>query len=226
MTDYLNAVWHPSPNHESRRGLPVLGIVDHITAGDGKAALDWLCSSASRVSAHYLVTRAGYVYQLVDEAQAAWHAGVDFSRGYAAYRSDRAAALVNWCWNTQTNPNAVTVGIEHEGESGDNLTAVQYAATLALHRHLVEAYGIPLDSGHILYHSQIDVVTRAGCPGSGFPRAALLADLAEARVPALASPAPGNLTDSIRGDLDELWALAEANHAAIIRIKQRIGYGD
>lgn len=40
-----------------------------------EAALERLCDAQAQVSAHYLIGRDGTVWQLVDEAMRAWHAG-------------------------------------------------------------------------------------------------------------------------------------------------------
>lgn len=67
-------VQHPSPNHSARTEAPS-AIVLHHGAGTRKSDLSWLCNPASKVSAHYYVCRDATIYQLVDEARTAWHAG-------------------------------------------------------------------------------------------------------------------------------------------------------
>jgi len=87
--------FRPSPNHgprpaPSRIDLLILHYTGMQTAA---AALDRLCDPASEVSAHYLIEEDGAVWQLVDEAHRAWHAG----RGF---------------WAGATNINDRSVGIE------------------------------------------------------------------------------------------------------------------
>lgn len=65
----------PSPNHEPRDGQPITLIVLHATVGNLQSARDWLTSPASKVSTHYLISKAGMIAQLVPEELAAWHAG-------------------------------------------------------------------------------------------------------------------------------------------------------
>lgn len=48
----------------------------HYTAmSSARAARDWLCTPDAQVSAHYVIARSGQTWQLVDEADRAWHAG-------------------------------------------------------------------------------------------------------------------------------------------------------
>ena len=51
-------------------------IVIHATVGSYASSLNWLTIPASKVSCHYLVRKDGHIAQLVDDDQAAWHAGV------------------------------------------------------------------------------------------------------------------------------------------------------
>ena len=51
-------------------------VVLHYTAMDcAEKARDWLCNEEAQVSAHYVIAPGGTVWQLVDEAERAWHAG-------------------------------------------------------------------------------------------------------------------------------------------------------
>jgi N-acetyl-anhydromuramyl-L-alanine amidase AmpD len=110
--------WSPSPNFSSgRSGKQIIAIVDHITAGEFPGCLEWLQNPASKASAHYLVTKSGRILQLVKEGDAAWHVGIRNKPNWAPYDG--------------TNPNAYTLGIEHEGQPGDTLTEAQSGDALA-----------------------------------------------------------------------------------------------
>lgn len=51
-------------------------VVIHYTAMDAtQAACDRLCDAATEVSAHYVISEAGEIIQLVAEDMRAWHAG-------------------------------------------------------------------------------------------------------------------------------------------------------
>lgn len=70
-------IWHPSPNFGDRRdGAEPSLIVLHATAMQNAAdALARLCDPEAEVSAHYMISETGEIWQLVEEAQRAWHAG-------------------------------------------------------------------------------------------------------------------------------------------------------
>ena len=156
--------WSPSPNYSAGRlGRTPIAIVDHITAGSFPGCLSWLQNPASKASAHYLVTKTGSIVQMVKEGDRAWHAGI--------------RNKPNWSLYDGTNPNNYTIGIEHEGMPGDELTEPQYQATLWLHKDLTHKYGIPINSDHIIGHYRIDSVDRPGCPGNVFPWDRLFVDL-------------------------------------------------
>ena len=109
----------PSPNYSKRpTGVQPGGVVLHTTAGGSyTSTIGWFANTiqapaslgsgfvvrngkkyyASQASAHYVVGRKGEVAQMVDEADAAWHAG---SR-------ETVPAM-----NGKSNLNAWTIGIE------------------------------------------------------------------------------------------------------------------
>jgi N-acetylmuramoyl-L-alanine amidase len=160
--------WAGTPNYtKGRAGRKPTAIVNHITAGNYPGCLVWMCNPKAQASAHYLVTKAGQIFQLVRDEDTAWHAG--------------AANKPTWPLYDGTNPNRYTLGIEHEGFDG-SLTEAQYQATLWLHRQLVAKHGIPVDKDHIIGHYRIDSVNRPNCPGPKFPWGRLFADLAVTKV--------------------------------------------
>lgn len=72
----------PSLNFGSRDGAPVSMLVLHYTdMKTAQDALDHLIDPQTQVSAHYLVDEDGTIYQLVNEENTAWHAGISFWRG-------------------------------------------------------------------------------------------------------------------------------------------------
>lgn len=162
----MEIIQSPSPNFSSRHGYSPIAIVDHITAGAYPGCLTWLQNPAAQASAHFIINKAGRTDQLVDLQYAAWHAGI--------------VKNPNWGLYNGKNPNWYTVGIEHECISGGELTELQYQATLALHKYLINLFpAITPDTDHIIGHYRINPVQRPNCPGPNFPWQRLFADLTQ-----------------------------------------------
>ncbi len=111
-TNNRTPIWHPSPNFGVRRdGLKPDLVVIHYTAMESaQAALDRLCDPATEVSAHYLIGSDGTLWQIVQEAQRAWHAGAGQ-------------------WGGQADINSRSIGIELDN-SGDHPFSEPQMATL------------------------------------------------------------------------------------------------
>ena len=73
-----------SPNYSARNGVPIGQIVYHYTTSNNvDGVISWLCNPKAQVSAHYVIDRSGNLYQLVKDADRAWHgAGRDAGRGH------------------------------------------------------------------------------------------------------------------------------------------------
>ena len=68
-----------SPNRNSRKpaSLTPTHIVVHVTGTDSLASVKKLFAAANSVSAHYLVTKDGQIFQFVPDAYRAWHTGIE-----------------------------------------------------------------------------------------------------------------------------------------------------
>ena len=79
----LQTIWHPSPNYDQRpHGTKIDTVIIHYTdMPNSNDALQRMCDPASKVSAHYLVDDNGTIYQLVEDTNRAWHAGISEWRG-------------------------------------------------------------------------------------------------------------------------------------------------
>ncbi|MDT0574626.1 N-acetylmuramoyl-L-alanine amidase [Croceicoccus sp. F390] len=76
-----------SPNHDVRT-QPVSMVVLHYTDMlQVEEAIARMCDPASKVSAHYCISRAGEVVRLVPETRRAWHAGKSYWRGHTDVNS-------------------------------------------------------------------------------------------------------------------------------------------
>ena len=83
----------PSPNFDERPFAPDMVVLHYTDMADVEAAIAWLAAPESRVSAHYVITAAGEIVAMVDEAKRAWHAGVSY-------------------WDGSRDINARAIGIE------------------------------------------------------------------------------------------------------------------
>ena len=147
---------HPSPNFDNR-GCAISHIILHYTdMADCEAALARLCDEAAKVSAHYLIRRDGHIFQLVDEAARAWHAGVSY-------------------WQGETDMNSASIGIEldHDGHKDGKMAAfpeAQMAVLISLLQEITARHAIAPQN--ILGHSDI-APGRKIDPGEAFDWAAL-----------------------------------------------------
>lgn len=117
-----------SPNHSSRDGHPVRVCIVHASVGMLQSTLNWLCNPAARVSSHYVISKAGTVYQLVPETLAAWHAG-------------------DANWQGETAVNELSIGVELVNATGmdgfkgqDPYPDVQVQRLVDLARNLISRY--------------------------------------------------------------------------------------
>ncbi|ODN06536.1 N-acetylmuramoyl-L-alanine amidase A [Orchesella cincta] len=118
----------------------------------------WFQNPSSQVSAHYVVDQQGVVAQCVRERDTAWANG-------------RIEAGADPWWTT--NPNAVTISIEHVKSATDNsneLTAAQRQASWRLIRNIIARNpGIKAawadSTGGITGHYSISPISRERCPG-------------------------------------------------------------
>jgi N-acetyl-anhydromuramoyl-L-alanine amidase len=138
----------PSPNYGPRPGddVPSLVVLHSISLPPGvfrgraverlfgntldcNRHRDFVPLRDLKVSAHFLVRRAGELVQFVSCEQRAWHAG-----------------LSNW--RGRSHCNDWSIGIELEGLEGRTFSAAQYRALSRLLRAIVEHYPIVEIVGH------------------------------------------------------------------------------
>jgi len=171
-----SVIWRPSPNFgynlvfQPAAGLPgrggrsIAAIVDHV--GNGfESSLNTRYLVPGGMSVHYLVTQDGRVVQFVRDEDAAYHVP-------GCNPSDRSLPwlpTLSMGKYAVTVVNQLTIGIDHEGFGVRPLTDAQFAASVALHRHLVAVHGIPADRDHIVGHVRLDRLLRGSCPGNRFP---------------------------------------------------------
>lgn len=183
---YIVFCGNQSTNRSTRDGHKPIMIVDHITEGTAQSCIDWFRSKNNKdSSAHFLVTRAGKIFQFVHLVDSAWANGLHTNQ-YADTKSKVVLA------NMGISVNAISVSIEHEGVYGDThgeLTSEQLVSSIWLHAYIIASVkdmynvDIPVDPDHILGHCIINPKNKPNCPGENFPFAML-----RTGVPALLIP--------------------------------------
>lgn len=169
----------PSPNFNSRAaGKTINSVILHYTGLPNAAiARTRLCDGAAerKVSAHYLIEEQGKIWQLVDEAQRAWHAGTG-------------------SWRGETDMNSVSIGIElvnpgHEWGYRPFPTP-QIASCIDLLKDIMERHNLP--AAAVIGHSDMAPLRKED-PGELFPWAELAKHgigLWPATLPSVTSPLP------------------------------------
>lgn len=177
-----------------RGGYALEFLVLHIMEGSLEGCAVWFNDPAARASTHFGVGKDGRIFQFVDLADQ------PFAHGAVEVDQAHAPAVIRANWGV--NPNRLGVGIEHEGFSGDVMTAAQFEASTRLAAWLFDSQILPgvatdvaVDRAHVLRHGEISPSSRPKCPG--FTEAAISAYIA--RVKALVEGvAPPPVIDRLR----------------------------
>lgn len=170
-------VWIGSPNFGYPDGThgqnEPEAIVYHIAQGSLAGIDAWFNNPRSFASTHFAVGLRGEIHQYVRVEDAAWGNGF-------MNNPDLSIPWLRFCWENGINPNLKTISIEHEGFTGDPWPEATYQSSLALTVWLADAYNlrhflVALDH-RFIGHYRIDSVSRANCPGTGWPRERLFRD--------------------------------------------------
>ena len=141
------AQWSPSPNYDTRK--PRLIVIHQTEMENAEHALRVLHSQnpQGRVSAHYLIANNGKLYQLVEDNQRAWHAGVG-------------------SWQGVTDINSVSIGIELDNNGSEPFEERQILSLIRLLDDLCTRFNIPRDA--IIGHADL-APSRKSDPSRYFP---------------------------------------------------------
>lgn len=146
-----------SPNWNARRGThtPDMIVLHYTGMQTGEEAIARLCDRAAEVSAHYVIGERGELWQLVDDENRAWHAGVS-------------------CWQGERDINSRSIGIEIVNPGHEwgyrPFPKLQIDTVTALLKILIRTHGILPE--RIIGHSDI-APSRKEDPGELFPWQAL-----------------------------------------------------
>ena len=127
-----------SPNY-SKRKKKIKYIILHYTGMENiNDTINLFLDQKSKVSCHWLISKRGVLYKIVDEKNVAWHAGISY-------------------WKGQRNLNENSIGIELEnighGKNYTNFSKVQIIILEKLLKEIFERYKIR--KRNVLAHSDI-----------------------------------------------------------------------
>jgi len=109
-------------------------VLHHIQANSAEHAISML--KESQVSSHFLIEESGKIFELVDENDVAYHAGVSFWRGFEGL-----------------NKNSIGIEFINSAPFGKKFEAAQMQAGVELCRYLIEKYNI--EARNVVGHSDI-----------------------------------------------------------------------
>lgn len=145
------------------RGVPLEGIVDHIS--DGTDSRNHGQNVANNSSFHFLIrieNGKAVIYQFMPVEWAAW------GNGRFSNNNPNMPAWVKALITRNVSINHATVSIEHERKwpFTTTLPPLMLEASIKLHKWLAATFPtIKVDRDHIIGHYQIDHIDRAHCPG-------------------------------------------------------------
>ena len=114
-------------------------LVIHYTGlPSTEVSLERMCDPEVKVSAHYLIDEGGVIYQLVNEKNRAWHAGVSY-----------------WAGETDTNSRSIGIELQNPGHEWGYtpFPHLQMEALRELSRDIVSRYQI--SNRLVLGHSDV-----------------------------------------------------------------------
>ncbi|MBQ4807057.1 N-acetylmuramoyl-L-alanine amidase [Phaeobacter sp. HS012] len=125
-----DAIWHPSPNSNARRNdlRPHLVVLHYTAMDSAEAALERLCDPQYEVSAHYLIGADGTLWQMVREADRAWHAGAG-----------------EWCGQEDINSRSIGIELDNRGDhpfSAPQMTRLETLLSAILQRWAILPTGV------------------------------------------------------------------------------------
>lgn len=179
MTAKPRIVKMPSPNFfepEEMTTNKIAAVVLHGTSGSLQASLDWLRNPRyddpeAKVSANYLISKAGVIYELVP-----WETGLRAMGNGIVETNDSSIKWLNDAIKQKINPNWITVSIEHEATFNEmvlhrSMTDAQFTASCNLTAYILAGSGLKANHQSIIGHNQISGKQKYNCPGVIFPPA-------------------------------------------------------
>lgn len=137
--------WFATTNFNARK--PNYVVLHHTAQNSADQTLYTFAIPRTQVSSHYVVSRDGVVYQMLNDYLRAWHAG-------------------NCRWGSITDMNSCSIGIEIDNNGSEPFSDAQIAALIKLLSRLKDNYDIP--QANFIGHSDI-APKRKNDPSKYFP---------------------------------------------------------
>ena len=119
---HLKITQKPSKNFDKLKDRRIKYVIIHYTGmKDQKSAIKRLQSKVAKVSCHYLISRVGKVYQMVQDQDVAWHAGKSK-------------------WGKDINLNSKSIGIELVNKGFESFPKKQIIALIKILKILKKKY--------------------------------------------------------------------------------------
>ena len=141
----------PNFNKRVRNAAPKLIIIHYTAMCSSMEALKHLSDAKNKVSSHFLISKNGDLFNLVDVKFRAWHAGVSY-----------------WKKIRDINSNSIGIEIDNSGHllNFENYRKEQILSLIELLKYLIKKFKIdPID---IIGHSDIAPYRKID-PGEKFP---------------------------------------------------------
>jgi N-acetylmuramoyl-L-alanine amidase len=142
----------PNVNKAKRSIKSIKLVVIHYTGMQSeRESLKRLCNPKFKVSCHYLITKNGTIYRLVEENKIAWHAGKS-----------------RWRKFKNLNKNSVGIELTNKGHQFGytNFTKKQLSTLIKICTSIIKKYKI--EKKNIVGHSDIAPLRKID-PGEKFP---------------------------------------------------------
>jgi N-acetyl-anhydromuramyl-L-alanine amidase AmpD len=145
-------------------------VVLHIMEGDLWGSIRWMNSAGT--SAKFCIGKSGQIVQTVSLYDTAYTNGLAYRSGMWGTLRGGVFKRVTPTWEKLQagwNVNRRTIGIEHEGKSGEPLTPAMRNAQNRLLQWIADELNWSYVVGeNLIGHFNLDNIDRARCPGSAF----------------------------------------------------------
>jgi N-acetyl-anhydromuramyl-L-alanine amidase AmpD len=179
--------WDDSPNYTNttrETTYDIDAVVIHTTEGTYAGAISWFNSTASGVSAHYVISPTGTITQMVKDEDIAWHATYYNSRSIGIECAGYASSAATWTPALMSSLTQLVAWLCQE-----------YDVPAVHLDDATDAYDYPDDKlafSGVVAHSQVQPWNK-GDPGAYFPWATFMADVNDLLAPPAPPPAPSGL---------------------------------